>query len=82
MPFSFMGLNSGVLRVTKFGSSQYGRPLVMVDDVAGEQVPGVLGAIVKGNTLKYNQRIGFPPAYELKPKRQRRGPHVRCDHRW
>jgi len=62
VPFSFTGLTSGVLRVTKFGSSQYGRPLVMVDDVAGEKVPGVLGVIVKGNVLKYNQRISFPPS--------------------
>jgi hypothetical protein len=68
MPFSFVGLTSGVLRVTKFGSSQYGRPLVMVDDVAGEHVPGVAGAIVKGNVLKYNQRIAFPPSFELKPR--------------
>jgi hypothetical protein len=68
MPFSFMGLTSGVLRVTKFGSTQYGRPLVMVDDVAGEQVPGAFGAIVKGNVLKYNQRISFPPSVELVPR--------------
>ncbi len=62
LPFSFTGLTSGVLRVTKFGSSQYDKPLVMVDEVAGEAVPGALGAIVKGNSLKYNQRVAFPPS--------------------
>lgn len=62
MPFSFVGLTSGVLRVTKFGSSQYDRPMVMVDDVAGERVPGVLVAVVKGNILRYNQRVAFPPS--------------------
>jgi hypothetical protein len=68
MPFSFVGLNGGVLRVTKFGSSQYGRPLVMVDDVAGEHVPGVMGAVVKGNLLRFNQRVAFPPSVDLKPR--------------
>jgi hypothetical protein len=68
MPFSFVGLTSGELRVTKFGSSQYGRPTVMVDDVAGEKVPGVVGAIVKGNLLRYNQRVAFPPSAQAKPK--------------
>lgn len=68
VPFGFVGLMSGILRVTKFGSSQYGRPLVMVDDVAGEKVPGVMGAIVKGNVLKYGERISFPPSMEAKPR--------------
>jgi hypothetical protein len=68
MPFSFVGLTSGELRVTKFGSSQYGRPLVMVDDVAGEKVPGAMGAIVKGNVLRYNQRVAFPPSAQPRPK--------------
>ena len=67
VPFSFVGLTSGVLRVTKFGSSQYDRPLVMVDDVAGEKVPGVLAAIVKGNRLLYNQRVAFPPSAQPTP---------------
>jgi len=61
MPFSFVGLTGGGLRVTKFGSSQYDRQTVMVDDVAGEKVPGTLGVIIKGNTLRFNQRISFPP---------------------
>lgn len=62
MPFSFVGLTGGALRVTKFGSSQYDKQLVMVDDVAGEKVPSVMGAIIKGNVLRYNQRIALPPA--------------------
>ncbi len=68
MPFSFVGLTGGALRVTKFGSSQYDRQLVMVDDVAGEKVPGVMGAIFKGNVLRYNQRIALPPAAQPTPK--------------
>jgi len=68
LPFSFVGLTGGGLRVTKFGSSQYGRPLVMVDDVVGERVPGTLGAIVKGNRLRYNQRVAIPPSAQLTPK--------------
>lgn len=67
-PFSFVGMTSGILRVTKFGSAQYGRKLVMVDDVAGEKVPGVFGAIIKGNCLKYNQRVAFPPNVQPTPK--------------
>ena len=67
LPFSFVGLTSGVLRVTKFGSSQYDRQLVMVDDVAGERVPGALGAVVKGNILRYNQRVAFPPSAQPTP---------------
>jgi Pectate lyase superfamily protein len=62
LPFSFVGLTGGGLRVTKFGSSQYDRPLVMVDDVAGGKVPGTLGAIIKGNRLRYNQRVALPPS--------------------
>jgi hypothetical protein len=53
--------------VTKFGSSQYDRQLVMVDDVAGERVPGALGAVVKGNILRYNQRVAFPPSAQPTP---------------
>ena len=68
MPFSFVGLTSGVLRVTKFGSAQYDRALVMVDDVAGGKVPGALAAIVKGNLLRYNQRVAFPPSAQPTPK--------------
>lgn len=67
-PFSFVGMTSGILRVTKFGSAQYGRKLVMVDDVAGEKVPGVFGTIIKGNCLKYNQRVAFPPNVQPTPK--------------
>lgn len=68
VPFGFVGLTGGGLRVTKFGSSQYDRQLVMVDDVAGGRVPGTMGAIVKGNTLRYNQRVAFPPAAQPAPQ--------------
>jgi hypothetical protein len=68
LPFGVVGLTSGVLRITKFGSAQYDRKLVMVDEVAGERVPGVMGAIVRGNRLRYDQRIAFPPSAEPTPK--------------
>lgn len=68
MPFSFVGMIGDSLRVTKFGSDQYGRKLVMVDDVAGEKVPTVFGAIIRGNSLKYNQRIACPPSFQARPQ--------------
>ncbi len=68
LPFSFVGLTGGGLRVTKFGSSQYDKQTVMVDDVAGEKVPGTLGAIIRGNHLRYNQRVALPPAAQDTPK--------------
>jgi hypothetical protein len=68
LPFSFVGLIDGNLRITKFGSTQYGKDLVFVDEVTPRPVPGAFGAIVKGNTLRYNQRIAFPPSAEAKPR--------------
>lgn len=68
LPFSFVGLTDGNLRITKFGSSQYGKKLVFVNDVAPHPVPGGRGAIVKGNLLRYNQRVAFPPSAEVKPR--------------
>ena len=67
LPFSFVGLTDGNLRITKFGSSQYGKKLVFVNDVVPHPVPGVRGVIVKGNRLRYNQRVAFPPSAEAKP---------------
>ena len=68
LPFSFVGLTDGNLRITKFGSSQYGKKLVFVNDVVPHSVPGGRGVIVKGNTLRYNQRVAFPPSAEAKPR--------------
>ena len=68
LPFSFVGLTDGNLRITKFGSSQYGKKLVFVNDVTPHPVPGGRGVIVKGNTLRYNQRVAFPPSAEAKPR--------------
>jgi hypothetical protein len=68
LPFSFIGLIDGNLRITKGGSSQYGKKLVFVNEVTPHPVPGGRGAIVKGNTLRYNQRIAFPPSAEAKPR--------------
>ncbi len=67
VPFSFVGLTDGNLRITKFGSSQYGKKLVFVNDVAPHPVPGGRGVIVKDNLLRYNQRVAFPPSAEAKP---------------
>lgn len=67
LPFSFVGLTDGILRITKFGSAQYGKKLVMVDEVADHPIAGVHGAIVKGNHLEYNQRVAFPPSFSVDP---------------
>jgi len=68
LPFSFVGLTDGNLRITKFGSAQYGKKLVFVNDVAPHPVPGGRGVIVKDNVLRYNQRVAFPPSAEAKPR--------------
>ena len=68
VPFSFVGLTDGNLRITKFGSSQYSKKLVFVNEVTPHPVPGGRGVIVKGNTLRYNQRVAFPPSAETKPR--------------
>lgn len=67
LPFSFIGLTDGNLRITKFGSAQYGRKLVFVNDVAPHPVPGGRGIIVKSNQLSYNQRVAFPPSADPRP---------------
>ena len=67
MPFSFVGLTDGVLRITKFGSAQYGKKLVFVNEVTPRPVPGARFVIVKGNHLTYNQRVAFPPSAEALP---------------
>ena len=71
LPFSFLGLTDGNLRITKFGALQYGVPggkPIFVNDVLPHPVPGAWAAIVKGNVLRYNQRVAFPPSAEAKPR--------------
>ena len=68
LPFGFVGLTDGNLRITKFGSAQYNRQTVFVNDVAPRPVPGACGVIVKGNDLRYNERIAFPPSADAKPR--------------
>ena len=73
LPFSFIGLMDGNLRITKFGAVQYNIPngqQFFVNEVVPKPVPGLLGGIIKGNTLRYNQRIAVPPSVEDKPKDQ------------
>lgn len=63
-PYGFSGLTDGNLRITKFGSSQYGTPVgkpIFVKDVLPRPVPGVRGCIIKGNELEYNQRVVLMP---------------------
>ena len=64
MPFSFVGLMPSNLRIGKFGALQYGVPggkSLFVSDVLSGPVLGGYGAIIKGNVLRYNQRIAVPP---------------------
>ena len=68
LPFSFVGLTDGNLRITKFGSAQYDKKLVFVNEVAPHPVPGGRAVIVKGNHLRYNQRVAFPPSADVKPR--------------
>ena len=67
LPFSFVGLTDGILRITKFGSSQYNKQLVFVNDVTPRPVAGARSTIIKGNHLSYNQRVAFPPSADAKP---------------
>ncbi len=62
--YSWVGLTDGNLRITKFGSAQYGTPggkAIFVKDVLPHPVPGARGCIVKGNRLSYNQCVAFRP---------------------
>ena len=68
LPFSFVGLTDGILRITKFGSSQYNKQLVFVNDMTPRPVTGARSVIVKGNHLTYNQRVAFPPSADVKPR--------------
>jgi hypothetical protein len=64
LPYSWVGLTDGNLRITKFGSTQYGTPggkAIFVKDVIPHPVPGARGCIVKGNVLRYNQCVAFRP---------------------
>ena len=64
VPYSFMGLDGGNLRIGKFGVTQYGIPgnkPFFLKDALGHTLPGVRGCIVKGNQLSYNQRIALRP---------------------
>jgi hypothetical protein len=63
-PYGFNGLTDGNLRITKFGSAQYGVPggkPIFVKDVVPHPVPGARGCVIKGNELDYNQRIALLP---------------------
>lgn len=63
-PFGFNGLVDGNLRITKFGSAQYGVPggkPIFVKDVIAHPVPGVRGCTIKANDLSYNQRAVLMP---------------------
>jgi hypothetical protein len=68
LPFSFVGLTDGNLRITKFGSAQYNKQLVFVNEVVPRPVPGGRAVIVKDNLLRYNQRVAFPPSADPKPR--------------
>ena len=62
--FGFTGLVDGNLRITKFGSAQYGVPggkPIFVKDVIPHPVPGVRGCTIKANDLSYNQRAVLMP---------------------
>ena len=64
LSFSFIGMISGDLRVTKFRPLQYSETskTVMVDPLFGRPIPGGRGVYVKGNKLLYNQRVAFTPS--------------------
>lgn len=64
LPFSFVGLTSGDLRITKGRSLYYpdtAQKPVFVDKVIGRNIAGGLGLSIKGNRLAYNQCIALPP---------------------
>lgn len=61
VPFGITGLLDGDIRLTKGNSFQYdstGKPL-FINELLGAPVPGILGATIRGNSLHYNQRVGF-----------------------
>lgn len=64
LPFSFLGLTDGNLRLTKFGALQYGTPggtAIFVNSVLPHPVPGARGTMLVGNTLRFNQRVALAP---------------------
>jgi len=67
--FSFVGLMSGDLRVTKWIPYYYSdtTKIVMVDKIFGEPVAGGRGIIIKSNQLSFNQRIAMPPTDNPNP---------------
>jgi hypothetical protein len=62
-PYGFTGLTSERLRITKAQAFQYpDRKLpVFADEVLGQQIPSTLGLVLRGNTLRYNQRLVVQP---------------------
>ncbi|HEX8912364.1 MAG TPA: hypothetical protein VF796_08380, partial [Humisphaera sp.] len=62
-PFGYTGLDNHRIRVTKSAALQYPdrkMPLYL-DEAAGRPVPSTLGFTLRGNTLRYGQRLVVQP---------------------
>ena len=68
-PFGFTGLTSERLRITKAQAFQYPEKKlpVFADEVLPSPPPSTLGLILRGNTLRYNQRLVVQPWSGEKP---------------
>lgn len=68
-PFGYTGLESARLRITKAQAYQYPNQKlpVFADDVLPTPPPSTLGLILRGNTLRYNQRLVVQPWSSAQP---------------
>jgi len=69
VPFGYTGLDSTRLRITKSQAFQYPdkKLPVFADEVLPTPPPSTLGLILRGNTLRYNQRLVVQPWSTEKP---------------
>ena len=68
-PFGYTGLESSRLRITKAQAFHYPdkKLPVFADDVLPTPPPSTLGLVLRGNTLRYNQRLVVQPWSSDKP---------------
>ncbi len=59
LPYAYTGLTEGRLRITKSIPFQYSaeNKVLFVDDVMGKTVPGAIATTLRGNRLRYNERL-------------------------
>ena len=68
-PFGYTGLDGSRLRITKAQAFQYPdkKLPVFADEVLPAPPPSTLGLVLRGNTLRYNQRLVIQPWSSERP---------------